>query len=140
MQFNASPGAYTFNGSGGKDIGKFSVSFNLPAPSFNVTNQAALGTIARSQGATVNWTGGFSGGTVQVQGSVGAPAARFFCYAPTSDGQLSIPASILLALPAGPGNLAVSEITALQTISATNLDVGLAGASAGGIKLGTTFK
>ncbi|HLH42815.1 MAG TPA: hypothetical protein VKV74_07510 [Bryobacteraceae bacterium] len=141
QSFNASPGTYTFAGSGGANIGHFSVNFNVPAPSLNVTNLNALGTITRSQGATVTWTGGFPNGILQVQGSAGSPAVKFFCYAAESAGQLTIPSSILLALPAGPGSLVVSDLTAPQAISATGLDIGFAAAAGpGSPKLNVTFK
>lgn len=140
---NAPPaGAYTFNGSGGKDIGSFQVSLNVPTATFNVTNQAALGFVTRAQGATVTWSGGgFANGFVEVVGSGGAPAVKFICLAPTSAGQLTVPSSILLAVPPGPGSISINEGTPVQTISASGLDVGLA---AGGDndtpKVDTTFK
>ena len=137
--FTAAPGAYTFTGSGG-DIGSTKVTLNVPAPTFVATNQAALSSITRSQDLTVTWRGGFPNGTVQIAGSVGAPALKFLCYAPSSAGQFVVPSSILLAMPAGPGSLTVSNITAAQSISATGLDVGLAGAAAGGTKINTFFK
>jgi hypothetical protein len=68
---------------------------------------------------------------------VGAPAAKLFCYAPSSAGQLTIPSSMLLALPAGAGNLTVSTISAAQPVTASGLDVGFAGASAEGGEGGT---
>jgi uncharacterized protein (TIGR03437 family) len=138
--FNASPGAYTFTGSGGKDVGKFSVSFSLPSASFGVTNQAALASITRSQGATVNWTGGFPNGTVQVEGNTGAPGVKFYCYAPSSAGQLTIPPSILLALPAGTGKLVIGNTTAPQVFAASNNDLGFAAASFSAPNLSPTFK
>lgn len=135
------PGAYTLSGSGGKDVGSFQVSLNVPAPTLNVTNQAALAFVTRAQGAAVTWTGGFTNGFVQVVGSGGAPAVKFVCYAPTSAGQLSIPASILLAVPPGPGTIIYTDANAVQTISASGVDVGLvAGADNNGSKIDTTFK
>lgn len=134
-------GTYTFTGSGGKDIGSFQVTLNVPPPTLNVTNQAALASVTRSRGATVTWSGGFANGFVQVTGSGGAPAVKFFCYAPTSAGQLTVPPSILLAVPPGPGSINFTDATPFQTISASGLDVGLAaGADNNGQKIGTTFK
>jgi len=134
------PGAYTLSGSGGKDVGSFQVSLNLPTPTLNVTNQAALASITLAKGATVTWTGGFTNGFVQVVGSGGAPAVKFICYAATSAGQLSIPPSILLAMPPGPGSITYNDATPLQTISASGLDLGVvAGADNNGSKIDTTF-
>jgi len=137
-QFNATSGAYTFSGSGGKDLGSFSVSFNVPTP-FTLTNSATLALIDRTKDATVTWSGGFPNGVVQVNGEVGAPNVKFFCYAPTSAGKLVVPSFILLALPPGSGSLVVSNATAAQPITATSLDVGVAGGVAS-TKLTSTFR
>jgi uncharacterized protein (TIGR03437 family) len=139
---NGAPaGGYTLSGSGGKDVGSFQVSLNVPTPTLNVTNQAALAFITRTKGATVTWSGGFANGFVQVTGSGGAPAVKFVCYAPTSTGQLTVPPSILLAVPPGPGSISYVDANPVQTISASGLDVGLvAGADSNGSKVDTTFQ
>jgi hypothetical protein len=121
------PGTYTFSASGGANIGAFSVNVTVPALNFSWTNPNALANVSRSQGATVTWTGGPANGTVQVLASVGAPAVKLFCYAPASAGQLTIPGSMLLGLPAGPGDLAVAPLTPPQTITASGVDLGFAG-------------
>jgi uncharacterized protein (TIGR03437 family) len=133
-------GTYTFAGSGGKDVGSFKVALNVQSP-LNWTNKAALQTITRSQGATITWSGGFPNGDVQVDSGVGGPfgTVRFYCHAPSNAGQLTIPPSILLAMPPGPGKLIVTNYTAPQTVSATGLDVGLA-AGAVLFKVNSTFK
>ena len=51
---------------------------------------------------------------------------NFYCHAPSSAGQLTIPPSTLLALPPGGGKLIVINATAPQQLSATGLDLGLA--------------
>jgi len=123
----APAGTYTFTASGGHDIGKFSVALNSQL-SLNVTNQSALATVTRSQGATVTWSGGISGGTVMVEGDVGGPfgTVRSFCFAPGSAGQLTIPSSVLLALAPGGGEIIVMSTTAPQTVSPTGVSLGLA--------------
>jgi hypothetical protein len=133
-------GTYTFTGSGGKDIGSFKVAFNVQGP-LTLTNQAALATITRSQGATVTWSGGFANGDVQVEGAVGDQygSVRFFCHAPSSAGQLTVPSSILLAMPPGGGSFVVTNTTAPQTVSASGIDVGLATGTVL-FKLDSTFK
>jgi hypothetical protein len=137
---NPPPGTYTLNGSGGKDIGSFQVSLNVPAPTLNVTNQNALASIALAKGATITWSGGFAGGFLEITGSGGAPAVKFICWAPSSAGQFTVPPSILLAVPPGQGSISVQNATPFQTITATGLDVGLAiGADNNGAKLDTTF-
>jgi uncharacterized protein (TIGR03437 family) len=121
------PGTYTFTGSAGKDVGNFQVVINVQTP-FTLTNQGALASIVRSQGATVTWSGGFSNGDVMVNG-VGASqngSINFYCHAPSSAGQLSIPPSTLLALAPGGGKLIVMNSTAPQSVTAMGVDLGLA--------------
>ena len=135
-----SPGTYTFAGSGGKDVGNFSVAISTNG-ALSLTNQPALAVITRAQGATVTWSGGFPNGDVQVEGDVGDQygTVRFYCHAPSSAGQLAIPSSILLAMPPGGGNLVVTNATAAQAISATGADAGLATGIVM-LKLNTVFK
>jgi hypothetical protein len=122
-----SPGTYTFTGSGGKDVGTFKIAINIPSP-LSLTNTSALASVTRSQGATVTWSGGFSGGDVMVNGVSASPNGNvnFYCHAPSSAGQLTIPSATLLALPPGGGRLIVTNATAPQTVSASGLDLGLA--------------
>ena len=131
--------AYTFSGSGGKNLGNFQVSLNLPSSSLTVTNQAALASITRSQGATVTWSGGFPNGIVQGQSSGGAPAVKFFCYAASSAGQLSVPASILLPC-AGSWPDKRGQCDARADDICFGSRCGLAAAFGGGVKMATTFK
>jgi uncharacterized protein (TIGR03437 family) len=123
-------GMYTFAGTGGEDIGKFQTSINVQG-ALTVTNSASLNTVTRSSGVTVTWSGGFSGGDVQVSGDIGDQygSIRYFCHAPSSAGQITVPSYILTALPAGPGELVVQNLSAPQPITATGLDFGLALAS-----------
>ena len=139
----AAAGTYTFKGSGGKDIGPFTAAVTLTTlQPLSLTNAAALATVTRSAGATVTWSGGLPNGTVQVEGDVGGTfgTMRFYCYAPSSAGQLTIPSSILLAMPAGGGDLLVSNTAASQTITATGLDLGFAINNVTAAKLNPVFK
>ena len=52
-----------FTGPGGADVGSFNATINLPNPILTWTNQSAAATITRTQGVTVNWTGGAPGTT-----------------------------------------------------------------------------
>jgi uncharacterized protein (TIGR03437 family) len=121
------PGTYTFTGSGGKDVGSFQVAIDVQTP-FTLTNKSALTSIARSQRATVTWSGGSANGDVTVNGVVPGVngSVNFYCHAASSAGQLAIPASILLALPPGGGKLIAIDSTAAQSFSASGLDLGLA--------------
>ena len=136
---NAPQGAYTFSGSGGANIGAFHASFTVTAP-FTVTNLNSLASINRAQAVTVNWTGGYAGGVVQIVGSAGAPAVKFICYASVGAGQFTVPPSILLGMPPGPGSVVVSNATAASSITASGLDIGIAGGVYGANKVDTTYK
>jgi len=134
------PGTYTFTGSGGKDVGSFHAAINVQTP-FTLTDQSALTSIVRSQGATVTWSGGFANGDVMVNG-VGASlngSINFYCHAPSNAGQLTIPPSTLLALPPGGGKLLVVNSTAPQSFTATGVDLGLA-TGVVSFEVPTTFK
>ena len=134
------PGAYSFSASGGANIGKFQASFNVQTP-LTLTNKAAIASMDRTQDATVTWTGGFPNGDVQVEGAVGNQygSTRFFCHAPSSAGQLTIPSSILQAMSTGGGSLVITNISAGQPITASGVDVGFAAAQVE-YKLTTVFK
>jgi hypothetical protein len=135
-----SPGTYAFSGSGGKDVGAFKISVNVQSP-LSLTNTSALGSITGSQGATVTWNGGFANGDVTVNGVGASPngSVNFYCHAPSSAGQLTIPAATLMALPAAGGKLVVMNTTAPQTVSATGIDLGLA-IGVVSIEVPTTFR
>ena len=101
-----------------------------------------MASITRSQGATITWNGGFAGGDVMVKGVGSSPSGgnfNFYCVAPSSAGQLTIPPANLLAVPPGNGKLIVFNTTALQTVSASGLDLGLA-AGVVSFEVPTTFK
>jgi uncharacterized protein (TIGR03437 family) len=127
FQGSLTPGTYTFTTSGGKDVKALNVAINVSAP-FTLTNQAALGTITRSQGATVTWTGGFPNGLVLVSGLSPSPAGSvsFYCYGLSSAGQLTIPPSILLALPPGSDKLSIINVAAPQSFAGVNFSLAMA--------------
>ena len=122
-------GSYTFNGTGGQTVGAFNTSVNFTNP-LTWTNSASLGTVTRSQGATVTWSAGASGTYVEISGDSTATIAgqtvsvSFVCNAPVSAGQFTVPPSVLLALPSGTGSLSVENSTNPQTFTATGLDLG----------------
>jgi len=121
------PGTYTFSISGGKDVKAFNFAVNAPTP-FVLTNQPALASVTRSQGATVTWSNGFPNGVVLVTGLSPSPAGSvsFLCYAPSSAGRFTIPSSILLALPPGPGKIGVANLTTPQTIPGVDFSLAAA--------------
>jgi uncharacterized protein (TIGR03437 family) len=97
-----SPGTYTANnGSGGSDVGGFNVNITVPAP-FTWTNYSSITSVTRSQGLTANWTGGDSSWDVYLIGNssvADGASVSFECRAHVSDQTLTVPASVLEALP-----------------------------------------
>ncbi len=122
-------GSFSFsNGTGGTNVGPFSPSTILPAPS-TWTNLASLASITRSAGQTVTWTGGTPGTFVTVHGTSptadGSITQAFECAAPVSAGQLTIPPSLLLALPASSnGQLVLYNYALPVSFTASGLDAG----------------
>jgi hypothetical protein len=128
----ASGGPFTFdNVSGGADIGHFNATTNFPA-NFAWTNSGTVTVVTRSQGVTLTWSGGTPGAYVTINGSStsspvsGTPvSASFTCQAPLSAGTFTVPAAVLLALPAGTlGKLSLIDNTTPQAFTATGLDLG----------------
>jgi uncharacterized protein (TIGR03437 family) len=134
----ASGGVFNFNnGSGGPDVGPFTTSLTLATP-LVWTNMASITTVTRSQGVTVNWTGGDPSSYVQISGSAfsglttDAVGGYFYCTAPVSAGTFKVPASVLLSVPATgsvsgfpiPGSLSVGNYSNPKSFTATGLDYG----------------
>jgi uncharacterized protein (TIGR03437 family) len=128
----SSGGTFTFRGAGGADVGSFTTSIELSGPLMNWTNRSVAATIDKSQGLTVTWTGGNPGTFISISGTAvpansggAGPAAGFTCLAPAADGEFTVPAYILLALPSGPGGMEVQNIIYSQ-FPASGIDIGLA--------------
>ncbi len=125
----SSGGAFTYNGSGGADVGSFKATINLPNPLLNWTNQSAAATINRASGVTVNWTGGGPGTYVIISGSssdstTGANGS-FTCLANQSAGSFAVPGYVTSTLPAGTGGLTVENAASYSTFTASGLDFGI---------------
>jgi uncharacterized protein (TIGR03437 family) len=137
-------GTFNFAGGGGPDIGTFSTSTTLGAPI--TSNVTTISTVTRSSGQAVTWSGGTSGTYVTISGFSAASVnnsttnfvgAFFFCSAPQSAGSFTVPASVLLALPATgsiteqgvsialPSSLSISNSSNPVTFTATGLDQGV---------------
>ena len=128
------PGNYTISGPGGPDVGGFNTQITLAAP-LVWANQDAITDITRANGQQIKWSGGDPAQPVQITGSsLGGTAADsvgagFTCFANGSDGQFTIPATVLLAMPpsvtAGgvpTGSITVGATTAPKAFAATGLD------------------
>jgi uncharacterized protein (TIGR03437 family) len=121
----SSGGVFTFNATGGKDVGAFTTALNFPVP-LVWANMSAITSVNRAQGVMVTWTGGATGTYVQITGSATSQllTVAFTCNAPVSAGQFTVPPAVLLALPAGNGSLSLDNSSLPQTFSASGLDLG----------------
>ncbi len=114
-------GTYTLTGSGGADVGPFSVSSTLPT-SFSATNFTSITAIDRTQPLTLTWSGtGFDEVLIVVQSdalsTTTTHTVAVSCAAPASAGTFSVPAAALTYLPAvvsgfatGSGQLTVEAV------------------------------
>jgi uncharacterized protein (TIGR03437 family) len=107
-------GAYSFNnGAGGADVRAFTANATLSAP-VNWTNKSQIVSVNRASGQTVTWTPGSANGYVVIYGYSASDASEsailgvFTCTAPASAGTFTVPASVLLTLPATPGSNSVA--------------------------------
>jgi hypothetical protein len=122
------PGTYTVTGPGGANVGPFSATFTIPAQPTLVSpvNNAA---VTRANGMTVSWTGGSAGNVVlTVNGCTDSSChngAMAVCTVPASLGTFTIPAPVLLALPASPYGGFVFATQTEGSFTATGLQVGV---------------
>jgi uncharacterized protein (TIGR03437 family) len=92
------PGHYTITGPGGKNVGPFTASTDVPATPFVWTNLPNITVpLDRSKDLTIKWTGGIPNTQAIVTGASGTQA--FLCAAPVSAGQITVPSYVLLSLP-----------------------------------------
>ncbi len=128
-------GTYTLNGAGGKDVGKFSASVTIGAP-LAITGGVPT-VVNRSQGLTLNWTGGNSTDLVEIFGSsapsTAAGTTSFICITTAGQQSFTVPASILQQLPAsGTGFGALEVFSAANPTIVGNNGSFLAPLTAGG--------
>jgi len=124
-------GNYTFRGSGGTQVGGFQAAINMPVPALNWTNQSAAATVNRAAGLPVTWTGGMPKTLVNITGFSAAAeiGVGFSCLVAVEAGQFTVPANILLALPAGSGYVVLINNSPPGNFSATGIDFGTISAS-----------
>jgi len=118
------PDAYTAdNGAGGTDVPGFTGNLTLPNPQLGFVGIDQITSVTRSQGVTVQWTGGDPNGYVTVTGTttnVGTGpgsvtlSSTFSCSAADSDGQLTVPAWVTMSL--APNTGATVTPTSLGTL------------------------
>lgn len=101
------PGDYTETGAGGKDAGPITATLNIPIlPTLTSPVSATNLTVTRSRGMTVTWNANGSAGFVEfvLQSATDAKfsdGAVVDCKVSASAGTFTIPAYVMLALPAG---------------------------------------
>ena len=124
---------FTFTAAGGQDVGPFTATLKTP-PSLTYTNLGTIGTVTRSQGLTITWTGGGDGVVHFIGGAaptinghwVDILESDFACTAPASAGQLTVPPYVLAMVPAAAGSVSVWYTPSPQPFSASGLDLGTA--------------
>jgi hypothetical protein len=120
------PGHYTVTGTGGKDVGAFTGSIDVPSAPFLWTNMPSVtAPLDRSKDFTITWTGGLP--NTQVYAVGGSAPSAFLCAADVSAGKLTVPSYVLLNLPpSGPplnfGQLTVGNST-VNLFTASGLDL-----------------
>lgn len=131
-------GTYTIKGTGGKDVGAFSVNLEIPKP-VTWTNRADITEVDRAAGVTLNWSGGSSSQFVLIGGAsndqTNEATSGFFCFVRAEQGTFTVPAQVLGTLPASIDSEGKPSIGALvvgtlpappyATFTATGLDSGL---------------
>ncbi|MGB6942487.1 MAG: hypothetical protein WBE37_08845 [Bryobacteraceae bacterium] len=125
------PGAYTATGTGGTEIGPFTANITLP-PAMTLVTPVNNATVTRSNGLTVTWTGGIANEYLQIE--VNSPAdasnqngASAICTVAGNVGTLTIPAYVLLALPATPSGTSAGLVLSsviLSPFTATGMTIG----------------
>jgi hypothetical protein len=137
-------GPFTIVGTGGADVGPFSVSVNV-SPAITWTNEMQLSIVDRSKPLTLTWTGGDPAGTMLVIGGSSDPNSQasggFTCLAPISAGTFTVPVNSLADLVAVNPSASVSSgsssqlgvlglmplpLTSPQKFTATGLDLAFA--------------
>jgi uncharacterized protein (TIGR03437 family) len=136
--FPSTGGTFTFNnGAGGANVGGFNTSISLASP-LVWTNASSISTVNRTNGVTVNWSGGAPNSYVLIFGSSSASVSyqatpltvTFDCIAPVSAGTFTVPPVVLQALPAASASGLTSPTLTVENtanpvlFSASGLDLG----------------
>ncbi len=142
-----SPGTYQFTGTGGADVGAFTVMLKVPV-NLTWTNEAAVtgSPIVRSSGLTLTWSGGDPSSYVYILGASANPTASggqlgasFYCIAPIAPGSFTIPPPVLLSLPATSSQEGALGLLLLGTQSSPVAFTAPAGTAAGATALNLGF-
>jgi uncharacterized protein (TIGR03437 family) len=114
------PGTYTVTGSGGKGVGPFQYTMQLPSGA-TWTNDS-ITSVNRSQGLNILWSGGNpSTQAVAIIGYSSNPATNvsggFACLSDMAPQSFTVPSSILANLPATPTSNPGNAISALVVVT-----------------------
>jgi uncharacterized protein (TIGR03437 family) len=142
--FTLVPGGYSLSGSGGADVGSFSVSLTLP--SLLTLSSPLPTTVNRSSPLTLNWTGGNAPDTVLIIGATSTTTGtgssqvtkmtEFICTTTAGQKTFTVPASVLTQLQANTGSLEVTSAIQSVAFSTTLKSDGSAIPSAFGSSVG----
>jgi hypothetical protein len=127
-------GTYTFQGSGGADVGTFTATVVLSNPLLTVTSPTDNSVAIRSQDFNVSWSGGNPGTYVYISGASTivtngrAVTGAFTCLAKADAGRFTVPSYILSSIPVGNGSLLLQNIF-YTPLSISGLDLASAGAT-----------
>jgi uncharacterized protein (TIGR03437 family) len=110
-------GTWGFSTPGGANVGPLNFQFPIAQP-VTWTNQTSVMTtpVNRASGLTITWSGGDAfNGFVDIQGfaanSTGTFLVGYDCSAPISAGSFTIPPSVLLRMPTGPGAFSTLQVS-----------------------------
>ena len=115
------PGTYTVSGSGGKDVGPFQYTIQIPAGA-TWTNRDSITAVDRTKGLTVQWSGGNpSTQAVAIFGYSSNPATNvsggFACLSDMAPQTFTVPSNFLANLPATPATNPGNAISALVFVT-----------------------
>ena len=129
------PGNYTVTGSGGKDVGPFTATLNIPvSPTLTNPTSANGLTVTRSAGMTITWNPNGTTGHVELVLTSYADAnnfSRVTCEVAGGAGTFTIPDYALSVLPPGTGTnfyfqLGDEGAATSTTFAAAGIDIGIA--------------
>jgi len=138
----ATGGTFTFTATGGANVGAFTATISL-GNLVTWTNESSITAVTRANGQQITWSGGAPNSFVYVSGNSSSAStgafANFVCYAPVSQGQITVPNYVLLALPAGNGTIGIANGASPTTFTASGLTA--PGVTSGGVSIGlnTTY-
>ena len=111
------PGTYIVSGLGGKDVGPFQSTIQIPTGA-TWTNRDSISAVDRGKGLTIQWSGGNSSTqAVAIIGYSSNPATNvsgaFACLSDMAPQSFTVPSSYLVNLPATPTSNPGNAISAL---------------------------